>query len=172
MFKEWGFEETSIRDIASKVGILPGSIYYHFESKDELFVAVYRAGIDVLSREVRATVSEHRDPWERFKAACATQLRIVLGEDDCASTVMSVPPQECGALYDQLTVMRDEYEEIFKTLIQDLPLRKSLDQKYLRLAILGALNHAVIWYRPGLDDPETIANRIVEQFIDGEKAPD
>jgi AcrR family transcriptional regulator len=36
VFKEKGFGSTSISDIASACGILKGSLYHHFESKDEL----------------------------------------------------------------------------------------------------------------------------------------
>lgn len=44
LFSSVGYDRTSIRDIASRVGLLPGSIYHHFDSKEELYIAVHRGG--------------------------------------------------------------------------------------------------------------------------------
>src|SRR3974390_2726700 len=49
-----GYENTSMRDIAGAIGILPGSLYHHFESKEELFVAVYSLGVSQILEAVTA----------------------------------------------------------------------------------------------------------------------
>ena len=40
LFRNKGFERTTVRDLASAVGILSGSIFHHFKSKDEILRAV------------------------------------------------------------------------------------------------------------------------------------
>ncbi|MFX5956923.1 helix-turn-helix domain-containing protein, partial [Acinetobacter baumannii] len=56
LFAGKGYETTSMRDIAAAVGILPGSLYHHFPSKEELFVAVYSFAVaqtlDVVTRAI------------------------------------------------------------------------------------------------------------------------
>ncbi len=47
LFAQRGYAATSMRDIALAVKMLPGSMYYHFASKEELLVAVYEAGVGV-----------------------------------------------------------------------------------------------------------------------------
>ncbi len=44
-FYERGFDRTTVRDIADRVGITSGSIFYHFESKEELLAWVIREGL-------------------------------------------------------------------------------------------------------------------------------
>jgi AcrR family transcriptional regulator len=41
-FVRFGFDQTTVKDIASAAGITAGAIYYHFDSKQDIFVAVYR----------------------------------------------------------------------------------------------------------------------------------
>jgi AcrR family transcriptional regulator len=50
LFGSRGFEATTIRDIASAAGILGGSIYYHFASKEDIFLAVHAAGMETSTR--------------------------------------------------------------------------------------------------------------------------
>lgn len=45
-----------------------------------------------------------------------------------------------------------------------LPLPRGTSPRYLRLSLLGSLNWAVTWYRPGGDSPKIIARRIVELY--------
>ena len=54
LFREKGYAATSMRDIAAAVGMLPGSIYYHFPAKEDLLVAVYADGVRMISDSVRA----------------------------------------------------------------------------------------------------------------------
>jgi hypothetical protein len=49
LFATRGFDATKIRDIAAAAGILGGSIYYHFASKEEIFLAVHSAGMETIS---------------------------------------------------------------------------------------------------------------------------
>ena len=51
-FVEKGFASTSTRDIAKATGMLPGSLYYHFASKDDLLVAVFEEGVQRISASV------------------------------------------------------------------------------------------------------------------------
>ncbi|WP_338091253.1 helix-turn-helix domain-containing protein [Pelotomaculum isophthalicicum] len=44
LFRRLGYAETSMKDIADKVGILKGSLYYHFSSKEELLNEVIPGG--------------------------------------------------------------------------------------------------------------------------------
>ena len=65
LFGAHGYNKTSMRDISAAFGILHGSIYHHFGSKDELFIAVYSAGVDRFIADVERAVVAYDDPWRR-----------------------------------------------------------------------------------------------------------
>src|SRR6266851_2543760 len=41
-FVRMGYDQTTVKDIASAAGITAGAMYYHFDAKQDIFVAVYR----------------------------------------------------------------------------------------------------------------------------------
>ena len=164
LFSKKGYEGTSVRDIAAASGMLAGSIYCHFSSKEDVFLSVQREGIRQLTDAVQASIDGIGDPWLRLRAACAAHTRALLDESNFAAVLLHVTPSRNLAVWDQLVVLRDEYESLFRQLVDDLPLPVGTQRKYLRLAILGALNWSHHWYRPGRDNPADIADQIVRLF--------
>jgi AcrR family transcriptional regulator len=150
-----------MRDIARATGMLPGSIYYHFASKDELLVAVYAEGVRRIAERVDAAVAKASTPIKRLEAACVAHLEMLLADSDYAQVVVRVLPEDVPAVSARLTALRDDYEERFRRLVSALALPRAR-RRYARLTLLGALNSAQIWYRPGADSPARIARRMLE----------
>jgi AcrR family transcriptional regulator len=153
LFSKKGYEGTSLRDIAAASGMQAGSIYCHFSSKADIFLSVQREGIRQLIEAVESAAEGLGDPWRRLEAACAAHAKTLLDESDFAAVLLHVTPSR-----------RDEYEDIFRQLVDDLPLPIGSNRKYLRLAILGTLNWSHHWYRPGRDNPEEIAAQMMRLF--------
>jgi len=168
LFGTRGYDSTSMRDIAAAVGMLPGSLYYHFPSKEDLLVAVYTIGIEQMQEAVLAAVARETDPWRRLEAAAAAHLSTLLDRSGYAAAVVADWPSPATAVRDELVQQRDRYETTFRDLVADLPLGPHQDRQFLRLALLGALNWTLAWYRAdGGDTPNTIARRLVAQFRAG-----
>lgn len=163
LFSTRGYAGTSIRDIADAVGMLPGSIYYHFRSKEELLLAVHGEGVRLIMDAVnRALGATPADPWTRLEAAAEAHLKGLLTGGKFS---MVVTPEFSRSIDEPLRTAlieeRDRYEQIFRDLIDDLPLPPDVSRSYLRLSLLGSLNWVVNWYNPEGDDPETIARRML-----------
>ncbi len=162
LFRQHGYHATSMRDIASAVGMLPGSIYYHFASKDELLVTVYREGVSRIAERLDAAVASKKEPWQQLEAACIAHLQTLLAHSNYAQVVIRVLPDDAPAVRVRLAALRDQYEERFKDLVAALDLPAYVDRHYLRLLLLGALNRSQVWYRRGGDSPRTIAKRFLQ----------
>jgi AcrR family transcriptional regulator len=156
-----GYHATSMRDIGRATGMLPGSIYYHFASKEELLVAVYTEGVQRIAERVDAAVARASDPMKRLEEACVAHLEMLLADSDYAQVVVRVLPEDVPSVSARLTALRDDYEERFRRLIAALAPPRAR-RRYLRLTLLGALNGAQAWYRPGGDPPARIARRVLE----------
>jgi AcrR family transcriptional regulator len=160
-FRERGYSAASMRDIAGNAGMLAGSAYYHFPSKEELLVAVHEEGIRRITGAVERALLGLTDPWARLEAAAAAHLEALLNGGDYAQVVIRDLPRDAEAVRPRLIGLRDAYEDIFRHLVADVPLPADVDRRLLRLMLLGALNWSPRWYRAGGVPP----TRLAQDFI-------
>jgi TetR/AcrR family transcriptional regulator, cholesterol catabolism regulator len=162
LFAERGYHATSMRDLAKAVGMLSGSIYYHFESKEEMLLAVYEQGVERMAQGVDEAIALEAGPWERLQAACTAHLQALIGFPDYAKVMISTRPDEGGEIGPRVRELRRDYETRFRRLIDELSLPPDIDRHYLRLLLFGGLNWSQQWYRPGGDPPEVVARRFLD----------
>ncbi len=162
VFAQRGFAAASVREIVQGVGMLPGSLYCHFETKEALLVAVYREGVQRISSAVDAAVEPVLEPWQRLEAACVAHLGSLLDQTDYSQVVIRIRPSDAPAVAAELVALRDLYEKRLARLVAALPLARSVRRADLRLLLMGALNWGQTWYREdGGSTPEQIARRFV-----------
>ncbi len=165
LFVKHGYGGTSIRDIAQQVGLLPGSVYHHFPSKEDLFVAIHREGFRQLVIRSENAVKSQADPWKRLELACAVHIDSAVAGDAIARiTAIGLFAIHEDRLQKRLERDRKNYDQQFRTLVADLDLPGTTDRSIFRLALLGALNWTLIWYRPGKTAPQQIARDLMQIF--------
>jgi len=168
LFCRQGYEGSPVRDIARAAGMLPGSLYCHFATKDDLLVAVYERGVERIRAAVLAATQRHDDPWRRLEAACVAHLETILRDDDYARVVVRVFPADVPAAAARLAPLRERYEALWRELVAELPLPRGTDRGTLRLMLLGALNWTQNWFRPdGAASPRTLARRFTALLRQG-----
>src|SRR6266850_4059339 len=81
IFRERGYDATSVSDIARALGITKAGLYHYFESKEALLFEITAYGLDRVRDDVIVPVRAVRDPEERLRqlivrhACIATQGR-------------------------------------------------------------------------------------------------
>ena len=171
LFSAKGYDRTSIRDIARKAGLLPGSVYHHFASKEDLYVAVQQEGLKIVAARVREVAAKGRDPWERLRLACEVHvIGLVEGTAVDRLTGHNLAMIENQAILERIQPFRAAYEQVFREIIDALPLAPDTDRRVLRLMLLGAMNWVHIWYRKGSNTPADIADRMVDMLRHGVSA--
>jgi TetR/AcrR family transcriptional regulator, cholesterol catabolism regulator len=162
LFRVRGFHAVTMREIAKSAGMLAGSVYYHFPSKDGLLVSVYEEGVRLIADRVEEACQGTDNPWKKLEAACRAHTEMLLDESDYAQVILKVMPEDVPSGEDQLIACRDGYENLFRKLVDDLPLARTVDRTMLRLTLLGALNSAKNWYRPDGMPPGDVATKMIE----------
>ena len=71
LFSVNGFNAVSVRDIAQAAGANPGSVTYHFKTKDGLLLEIYQrhcGPMNLRRSELLAAAKRIRDPQDRLEA--------------------------------------------------------------------------------------------------------
>lgn len=167
-FAKAGYDGTSMRDIASRINMLPGSLYYYFGSKEELFVAVHEEAIQRICNGINRAINPAADPWTRLEQAAAGYLEAMLQDSQVYASliVTEFPRRRSRKLRDKLITHRDRFERMFGEIVEALPLKEGVDRSYWRLALLGMLAWTYVWYRPSGDTPTMIASKLVHLLRD------
>lgn len=160
-FRESGYHGASMREVAGRVGMLAGSMYYHFASKHELLLAVYAEGVRRISDQVQEEIKEIKDPQSKLQAALEAHLDALLDGSDYVQVVIRVLPKDAPKVEKELRALRNDYERVFRDVIDELDMNEER-KHYFRLLIIGACNWSQVWYRKGGDSPRVIARRLME----------
>jgi TetR/AcrR family transcriptional regulator, cholesterol catabolism regulator len=172
IFNKQGFDGASMRDIAAAAEMQPASVYYHFVSKEELLWAVWeKGGLELINR-VKDAIAGKTGPWQRMETACVAHTTGLLDWRRANQALFIMPPWHYpDGIKARVIALRDQYEKIFIGLIEDLPLRKGVDRRYLRLILIGALSWSLFWFKKERDTPATIAKQILSMLRAGIEDP-
>jgi AcrR family transcriptional regulator len=79
LFARQGVAATTVREIADAVGILSGSLYHHFASKDDIVDAIVGSFMTDLVARYDGVLTSTQDPAERLRGLVAASLETVAG---------------------------------------------------------------------------------------------
>jgi TetR/AcrR family transcriptional regulator, cholesterol catabolism regulator len=150
LFHRHGYEATSLREIASQVGIQVGSLYNHIGGKSELLRDIMVGIMDDLLAAMDEAIRAPGSPLEVLKRAVDCHLRfhathsrdVFIGNAE----LRALPAEDRRAVI----ARRDRYEHLLRQLVSDvvetLPAQR-LDVRLQTYAILAIGSHVSSWYR-------------------------
>lgn len=165
-----GYHAVSIEQIANKMEMTKGSLYYYFSTKEELLFEVHRLSLNEVLSEIDHIVKSKKSPEEKLKDAITNHLKI-LGEHYEGAFMLQQDYLLPDHYRDKIRKLRKRYENKFFMLIQD-GLKKNVffteDPKITLFCILGSINWFVRWYSSSKPlSIEQIAERFVSFFYNG-----
>jgi AcrR family transcriptional regulator len=172
LFAERGVQATTVRDIGDRVGILSGSLYHHFKTKNDIVHELMRSyGSDILERygEQVQSGGSARGKLERLFGAC---VRVNL-EYPNETTILI---HELGNLFLQeefeyIQELLKGVEEIFvQVLVRGMSageLRADLDPSFVYRMMMDVMGAVHRWYDPQVHSEEQVVKGWLDVFLSG-----
>lgn len=169
-FRTRGFDGAGMRDIARALGMTATALYYYFRNKEEILYFCQDHSLDRLLSEAGHIARQRAPADHRLRALIVAQMNCML--DELAGSAAHI---DFHALPDRLLrrviAKRDRYESILCGVVAE-GIRHGVflpgDVKLRALAILGAINWSVRWYRPeGSKPPREIARIFADYLVQG-----
>jgi AcrR family transcriptional regulator len=154
MFADRGLRATTVRDIADSAGILSGSLYHHFSSKEEMVDEVLRGFLDWLFERYQEIVATEPNPLERLKGLFMASFEAI--EDRHAQVVIYQDEAKRLSGQARFSYVEERNREQRKMWL-DL-LNQGIDEGYFRPDLDVDLVYRFIrdttwvsvrWYQPG-----------------------
>lgn len=164
-FKKNGYHGTTMDDIARKLKITKGSLYYYFRNKEAILFGCHMASLDIVDKALQAVDSREFSPGEKIRSFVYNYLETML-EELMGSMLLLEEKSLSPDLLKQIVRRRDRTERVLRQILEEgmrtREFRKG-DPKLIVFAILGAINWVPKWYDPG---GEESASEIARQFAD------
>jgi AcrR family transcriptional regulator len=172
LFKEKGYHATSMRDIASEVGINKGSLYSYIRSKEDLLIPVFERAMGVLLAQIEEiTANRSLRPTERLKQAIHAHVTAVADNLDVLTVYLSEWRQLETESLTTVREQRERYAALFLAILEDgvqAGAFRVMDTRIAMLGMIGMCNYLFRWYRPeGRLTTDQIADELTEMVMQG-----
>lgn len=169
VFAEKGYSGATMEDIAAKLFMTKGSVYYYFKDKQDLLFQMQQMLLSKCNQYMQEILQQELPADEKLRCAITTHIEYIL--QTRASFELMVKPEIYFTDEQQSTLLQlmDEYSAFYDKLIQEGIQQNyfyPVDIKIARNLILGAMNQVLQWYSPtGTKSIKEMAETISEYLM-------
>ncbi|WP_308221836.1 TetR/AcrR family transcriptional regulator [Gordonia sp. C13] len=167
MFAENGLRSTTVRDIADAAGILSGSLYHHFDSKESMVDEILRRFLDDLFARYREIAGAGLSASETLRGLVVASFESIDAERNAVAIYQDEAKRLSGQeRFDYIGELNVEFRQLWHAVLQrgvdDGEFRPDLDVELVYRFMRDTVWVAVRWYRPG--GPMTV-DSIADQYL-------
>lgn len=172
LFATKGVAATTVREIADSVGLLSGSLYHHFESKDAIVDELLRSYLDDLSSRYSTVSREELDPRARIERLIHVSMEVV----EAHPYATEIYQNDFNLLRDQerFSYLRSSAASTRKIWLDALnsglesgAFRADIDPQTLYRIIRDVVWLSVRWRQPGNQTRVKLAEQCASVLLDG-----
>jgi AcrR family transcriptional regulator len=171
LFREKGFNGTSMSELAAEVGITKSSLYHHYSGKQALLSEIIELTVNRVTPLVQEVVESDLPIRERLGRAVALHTVEAIRDQDAVACFIEEGRYLTPNFMTTHLVKRDGYELLFRRIFEEGVESGEFVEQDVGLAvkaILGMSNSVVRWYRPGGDHtPEEIGAELAQFVVRG-----
>ncbi len=157
IFGKYGFQKTTMDEVARTAHKAKGSVYYHFRSKEDLFLAVVSEEIERLKEALLEVSSKKASATGMIRDYMLTRMKVLEGAVNYHET-LKADFLETYEFLDELRSGFDAFEVgLFSTLLQ-----KGVDEKTFEIRDVKKTAQVIIMAMKALEIPFFLQNKIAE----------
>jgi AcrR family transcriptional regulator len=173
LFAQRGFKNTTVRDIADASGILSGSLYHHFDSKESMVDEILSTFQTELFRQYDEVAASDLDPRAKFEAVIRISFEaihdhhseVAIYQNDAAYLAEF---ERFGYLNERNLQLRKLWVSLLEEGVHSGAFRPDLDTEVVYRFIRDTVWVAVRWYRPGGGlSAHDVADQYLSILLDG-----
>lgn len=169
-FRERGYHQTTLEDIAARLGIRPSALYHYFPDKDALLYHCHVESLTEVMRLLDEAHARYEQPADQLAYLIREHVRVMtetLEASPLAFEVTALSPDRAA----EVIALRDRYEHGLRKILRrgkrDGTFR-NVNPKTAVFAILGAINWIARWFDPeGAVDGRRLGTEFADLLVGG-----
>ena len=164
MFFERGFDGTSMRDLAKKVGLTTAGLYHHIQSKDDLLNEVDKLLLDDFDKSLKLDEKWRENPEESLKKLIRRLAQIILDQKELLSIVRTQAismTKFAGDSRLRRKKLVEETEKILNKLKKEVGTKKDIDVTVATFILIGIINWIPWWFK---EDGRISKKKVIEMI--------
>jgi len=171
LFRDRGFDATSVSDVARALGMTKAGLYHYFESKEALLFEIMSYGLDRVRDEVLVPIRAIRDPEERLHqivirhASISTQGRGAVTHLN--DEIRALPPASRRQLEERMR----KYVDIVRDTLAELKASgrlRDIDPTVAAYSLIGMILWLPRWFRQdGRLTQQQVAKEMAKLVLSG-----
>lgn len=167
LFATRGFAQTTVRDIGDEAGILSGSLYHHFPSKEAILDQILRDFMDGLHDRFAAIVAEEPTPRAALDALIRSSFAAIHEQTDAVALYQNEAGRLPQQAFAHVNRRAGENEQLWLDVLEagrrSGDFRRDLDVPVIYRFIRDSVWSTVRWYKPR---GKLKHDMVAEQYLD------
>ncbi|HJZ70398.1 MAG TPA: TetR/AcrR family transcriptional regulator [Vicinamibacterales bacterium] len=171
IFRDRGFDATSVSDVARALGLTKAGLYHHFESKETLLYEIIMFGLDKVREEVLVPVRAIRDPEERLRQLIVRHARIITRGQGAVAHLGDEMRALPAAARKQIEQRMRVYFDLIRDTLGELQAAgrlRAVDRTVATFGLIGMIVWLPRWFRQdGRLNQEQVAEQLANIALGG-----
>jgi AcrR family transcriptional regulator len=169
VFAEQGYDQTTMQDLASSMGLATGAMYHYFGSKEQLLIKICDQLMEPLLSRARAVMLRDEPPRDQLRELIHLWVANVIEYRDHMLVFQQERHAiESGSQWRGVRDSRKAFERLVEHALDEAGATgpAGVDRRLVLVALLGMVNHTAQWYRSrGRLTPEEIADGYLDLVL-------
>jgi len=151
LFKEKGYHNTSMQDLADALGMQKGSLYYYIDSKEELLRELLEQATSILGAQIDEIYAAELSPTEKLRRALENHGRVIMDHLNLVTVYLQEYRSLSPERLTEALATRKHYEQRLMQILEDGIASgefRPVDVKMTVFGFLGMLNWTHQWFNP------------------------
>ncbi len=171
LFKEKGYHNTSMQDLADALGVQKGSLYYYIESKEELLRLLLERAASLLGSRIDEIYAADIPAAEKLRRALEHHATTVMNHLNPVSIYLHEYRNLAPQRLEEVLAVRKHYERVLMRILEDGVVAgefRPINIRMVMFGLLGMLNWTHQWFSPdGEFTSREIAVTLADLALDG-----
>ena len=157
VFASKGYNKTRLDDVAQPLGLRGPSLYYYFDSKEDLYISCLQYAMDEVYKRLDDLVVAGESPIDTLRLLFCEQTLVVTRDFPEFVPLFLSPVGETELIRHEISRLRKLHGDIFRSVARDAVLAKQIEEtkwKERLLMAFGALAYLPDWYVSDANDVE------------------